>query len=581
MSSPTTPIPPMLKSVAAGRSTSTSSRSLQDAMRELCDAVASEFQLEPAAVRRLAALEKRISSNMNLAAQGENGEDEEEEEENETNKTEYVSVTNVVKLPEGKQLQDLTLDDLAKAIQDRREELARANKLRGATSEDVQEQDLLAAEGTTTEDSMKAVPFLLRFCLGEFHYGQRATKMLPGQKEMLGQMGTNNGNQANENYTGYGSSAASSPNNTPMGINTSSGGTTTAGGGQFPGGGAKNKNSTNDSSSLNPDAVIQQPSTSRVTTASTSELEKQESTTVQESEHSDTTVSTSAPSSATSTLGGANRGDNTKADVKTVLQQQVNHVDPAPATSNQEINTTATTTSSHSDAVSAAFDCLAREAKFSHLHQVAGWVDLDDKKIWDDYVIDTMQGKVLPGDRVFEAGCGVLAFLRSLQESVPGPVTIGGVDGAKKTIELVRSDLAPVEDRDNFSVGLLPDALTQFEENSWDVVVCNSVFQYLADKDQAKRAVDNMLRMARKWVIIADVLDAKYHDQSNARIAQMEWTKGVPEYRSYEKKWWEDNFDYIGSGNLVSIRHVECPHYARRKERYVVYIEKNAPVLVA
>ncbi|CAD7954749.1 unnamed protein product [Amoebophrya sp. A25] len=233
----------------------------------------------------------------------------------------------------------------------------------------------------------------------------------------------------------------------------------------------------------------------------------------------------------------------------------------------------------HASAVSAAFDALAREAKFRHLHQMSGWVDLTDKQIWDDYVRDTVNGKVLPGDRVFEAGCGVLAFLRSLQETMPlesRKLTLGGVDGAPKTVELVRNELAAPEDKDNFYVGLVPDCLQSVPDNSWDVVVCNSVFQYINDKELAKKAVEQMIRIAKRWVIIADVLDAKYHDVSNARIKHLGWTKDVPEYRSYDKVWWEENFD--AGENLVSIRHVECQYYARRKERYVVYIEKNAPI---
>ncbi|CAD7954748.1 unnamed protein product [Amoebophrya sp. A25] len=60
---------------------------------------------------------------------------------------ELCSVTDVVELPRGKNLQDMTLEDLQKTIQ--------AQKKRSVTEEDT-----------------KAIPFLLRFCLGEFQYGQ-------------------------------------------------------------------------------------------------------------------------------------------------------------------------------------------------------------------------------------------------------------------------------------------------------------------------------------------------------------------------------------------------------------------------
>ena len=80
--------------------------------------------------------------------------------------------------------------------------------------------------------------------------------------------------------------------------------------------------------------------------------------------------------------------------------------------------------------------------------------------------------------------------------------------------------------------------------------------------------------MAKKWVIIADVVDAWFDDETSARVGNLEWAKDVPKYRSYEKSWWEEKF---GRGDhLVSIRHVEVHSYRRRAERYVVYIEKNA-----
>lgn len=186
-----------------------------------------------------------------------------------------------------------------------------------------------------------------------------------------------------------------------------------------------------------------------------------------------------------------------------------------------------------------------------------------------------MNGVLRPDDSVFEAGCGVLAFLNSCL-LIESNLTIGGVDGAKKTIGLVKDTLVDPRFKDNFFVGMLPDALDSVPSNSWDVVTCNSVFQYLVDKEQAKKAVEGMIRVAKRWVVIADICDEKYAHITNNRKSGLSWAEGLPEYRCYSKSWWEDNFDQ--GDHLVSIRHVEVQHYARRKERYVVYIEKNAPV---
>lgn len=227
------------------------------------------------------------------------------------------------------------------------------------------------------------------------------------------------------------------------------------------------------------------------------------------------------------------------------------------------------------ESVSAAFNVLAKESKFRHLHQAAGWVDMNDRQVWDDYVKDVMAGKLRAGDRLFEAGCGVLAFLRAC-EGLAENLVIGGMDGAGQTVKTVQETLVALEFRQNFFVGLLPDALKRVPDDSWDAVVCNSVFQYLGDEEQAKRSVHEMVRVAKRWVIIADICDRKFHRQTNERVRGLGWTKSsqAPEYRNHPKSWWEDEFE--GFGHLVSIRHMETASYVRRTERYVVYIEKGA-----
>ena len=47
---------------------------------------------------------------------------------------------------------------------------------------------------------------------------------------------------------------------------------------------------------------------------------------------------------------------------------------------------------------------------------------------------------------------------------------------------------------------MLPECLELVPDNSWDVVVCNSVFQYLHSYEQAQSAVEGMIRVAKRWV---------------------------------------------------------------------------------
>mmetsp|Transcript_7020 Transcript_7020/g.6021 ORF Transcript_7020/g.6021 Transcript_7020/m.6021 type:complete len:128 (-) Transcript_7020:35-418(-) len=120
---------------------------------------------------------------------------------------------------------------------------------------------------------------------------------------------------------------------------------------------------------------------------------------------------------------------------------------------------------------------------------------------------------------------------------------------------------------------MLPDSLSDVPDESWDVLICNSVFQYFASHEQALETVKEMLRAAKKWVIIADICDEKYKHLIEGCIRTMDWTKNLPQYRTYQKSWWDQFED---EGHLVSIRHVKVPEYTRRQQRYVVYIEKNA-----
>eukprot|EP00400_MALV-I_sp_L67-5_P001074 gene1074-253_t len=226
-----------------------------------------------------------------------------------------------------------------------------------------------------------------------------------------------------------------------------------------------------------------------------------------------------------------------------------------------------------------AFDVMAAESKYRHLHQVAGWVDITNKNVWDDYVKDTINGKIKEGDSVFEAGCGVMAFLTSCTEAWPN-LTIGGLDGAPKTIQLNKERVAD-HLKNNFFVGMLPDAMadrSMLPDNSWDVVVCNSVFQYLPSEEAAQATVREMIRVARKWVIIADILDPRYQSQNHEfqKKGEMgEWAKDLPVYRDYDKNFW---FQFENENTLLNMRHVESFDYVRRKQRYVVMFEVNAEV---
>jgi 2-polyprenyl-3-methyl-5-hydroxy-6-metoxy-1,4-benzoquinol methylase len=239
---------------------------------------------------------------------------------------------------------------------------------------------------------------------------------------------------------------------------------------------------------------------------------------------------------------------------------------------------------SNSDASLNVFNALVDESKFEHLHQLAGWVDIEDASVWHDYVADVMDGLVKDGDTVFEAGCGVLAFLTSVKQ-LAKLGAVGGMDGAAQTIKLVQDKLIENSQRDNFYVGLMPSGLSVVQDSSWDVVFCNSVMQYIPSEDDCRASVQEMLRITKHWVVIADICDAMHEErtkehkkrlsESNAADGKAQDEDAMVDYKCYDKSWWQQ---FAAQGHLVTIRHVRTKSYTRRSERYCVYIEKNAGI---
>ena len=185
------------------------------------------------------------------------------------------------------------------------------------------------------------------------------------------------------------------------------------------------------------------------------------------------------------------------------------------------------------------------------LQQLAGWLEIDDEALWQRYVADLLvipraehqlqltgaaateseqeqeqakqnekepdensEGGAVP--RVFEAGCGPLAFLLALHTAAGGRVRVAGVDAAAEAIARVPEILAAHRwppgairaDAADFAVGALPDGLAGVASASRELVLSHSVFQYLT-RAQVLESVEHMLRIccSRGVVFIGDVID--------------------------------------------------------------------------
>jgi len=222
------------------------------------------------------------------------------------------------------------------------------------------------------------------------------------------------------------------------------------------------------------------------------------------------------------------------------------------------------------------FDDLTT-SNLPYLHQASGWKDIGSEAQWDEYVSDVIRDPLPPGASVFEAGCGCLAFLLSVRRRYPG-IHCAGVDASSRCIEKIRTELLPGGEAEAFRTGVLPGGLREYPDAGYDVVVSNSVFQYLPTKQEAQDSVLQMLRLARPGglVIVADVCDAARSEQNEDRMKRL-WATyarpdGLPSHAYYAKRWWSR---FESPCVDVTIRHSRVEHYWRRHDRYNVYLRKK------
>ena len=181
-------------------------------------------------------------------------------------------------------------------------------------------------------------------------------------------------------------------------------------------------------------------------------------------------------------------------------------------------------------------DCLIKADGFD---SPSGKFDVED---WIQYC-DEFYSKIgiSKYDTIFEIGCGSGAFLYPLYLRKN---LVGGIDYSINLLDLARKFMPE-------SKLTCEDAVTLKLDNSYDVVLSHSVFQYFHNLNQAEMVLKTMNRLAKKKIAILDVNDVKKFDHFHTERIKQFVEEGFSEedYKKkylgldhlfYSKKWFEE-----------------------------------------
>jgi len=235
----------------------------------------------------------------------------------------------------------------------------------------------------------------------------------------------------------------------------------------------------------------------------------------------------------------------------------------------------------HSAPWTEVFNDLAKSSDPMMMHQISGWGDIEQQKVWDGFVNDILDGIAVGGvtlpeeGKIFEGGCGVLAFMSIFARRYP-KWQLHGVDGSTAAIKRL-PELNPTVDASNFKAGYVPEALADLPSDTYDVTACNSVLQYVA-VDHSYTTMKELLRMTKPGglCIIGDLVDVA-HKETNEPAMEEHWSKqgygtGVPKFSYFCPQELKDTFEPLGK---VWIDKVKEEGYWRRAQRFNLYIQKN------
>jgi SAM-dependent methyltransferase len=256
------------------------------------------------------------------------------------------------------------------------------------------------------------------------------------------------------------------------------------------------------------------------------------------------------------------------------------------------------TSAERSEKFIAMFDKMASDSieTCAQPHMVSGWTDICEEAQWDAFVADIFSVPMLHDHvsncasvRVFEVGCGVLAFLLAARRLYSN-LRLAGMDAAASAVKCVQERSESIDvDSDKFFVGLAPHDVKRVASGSHELIVANSVFQYLDDCETARLTVLEMLRICKPGgvALVADVLDIDSIAKTNKLVRSLSWFPHAIEesdsdgddddqsmYLHFERDWFTRNF--ANRCSVIEFHQVQDESYHRRRhDRFNVYMKLN------
>lgn len=108
-------------------------------------------------------------------------------------------------------------------------------------------------------------------------------------------------------------------------------------------------------------------------------------------------------------------------------------------------------------------------------------------------IVELIRG-VMPIESLLDAGCGIGVNVRDLRLKFPG-LRITGADLSERILDQARRYVGPDPMIDFASLDLGQTSL----DRQFDLILCNQVLEHLEDD---RRAISNLVQMARRWVLI-------------------------------------------------------------------------------